>query len=309
MVLMMALAPACQDVDIFEPLPLAAGDIAQFFAQAHTPPTRYQWDVAESRELVLPGKGRLAIPAHALITLAGDPVVGLVEASVVEVRGKGGAIRNNIGTTANNSLLESAGMLHLEIRQQGQLLRLLPGQSLRVQLPVAAYHPQLQVFTAEKTDGGGWEWKEAAPGGEGSLETVHIYDAENEALLPGVEFAVSQLGWLQCARYASNNATGKAAFTSVKLPVGFSAENTTVFLVMQNMNTVVPFLDFDAALPKVSRSNLPTGHKAEIIAITAGEGENYFFARQPIIITEHLTIELVPQKTALPEILAALDAL
>jgi hypothetical protein len=309
MLLVLALAPACQDVDIFEPLPLASGDIAQFFAQAQRPAIRYQWDAAEGRELVLPSKGRVLIPAHALATSAGKPVVGVVEASVVEVRGKGELIRHNIGTTAGNSLLESAGILLLEIRQHGQLLRLLPGQSIRIQLPVAAYHPHLQVFNAEKTDGGSWEWREAAPGGEGALTAVHIYDAENEALLPGVEFAVAQLGWLQCARYADSNATGKAAFTSVKLPVGFSAENTTVFLVMQNMNTVVPFLDFDAALPKVSRSNLPTGHKAEIIAITAGEGENYFFARQPIIITEHLSIDLVPQKTALPEILAALDAL
>jgi hypothetical protein len=304
------LAPAChEDIDVFEPAPLASGDIMRFFTQVQTPPMVYHWDAAEEQTLILPDKSRVFIPADAFIDMDGVLATGTLEASIIELRGKGSLIRNNIGTAAANLLLESAGVLHLDVRHQGRSLRLAPGQSIQIQLVVKAYHPQLRLFAAEPGESGKLEWAEAAFGGETPIQAVQIFNAETNQWLPGVEFATARLGWLQCARYADSSITGKAAITSLKLPVGFSSGNTVVFLAMQNMDMVIPFLDFAEGLPKVSRENLPTGYKAEFIVVAEGEEGIYFFARQPIIITEHLSIEVVPQKMALPEILAALDGL
>ncbi len=298
---------AChEDIDIFEPAALSSGDIARFFGSVQSTPQQYSWEVSEAQTLALPGKGQAIIPAHAFEQADGSPVSGRVQASVLSISDKGGLIRQNLGTAAGMQLLELAGMAFIEVRQDGRPLRLAAGKNIRIQLASAAYDPQLRLFTAAPSESGALDWVESQAG-ENAILPAEVFDPESGRWLSGFEIQATTLGWLQCARYVSHM-SGKVP-ACVKLPLGFSARNTAVFLALQNVNSVVAFTDFDEALPRVCRQGLPAGSKAELIVIAEGDGGEYYFARQPIIVTEHLTINIAPQKALLADILYALDNL
>lgn len=297
----------CQkDIDVFEPATLTSGDIMRFFGNAQPPLKFYSWDVSEAQTIVLPGKGQAIIPAHAFEHSDGSPVSGAVEARMAEVFDKGSLIRHNMVTASGLQLLDMVVMAYLDVQQDGRALRLAEGQSISIQLADEQYDPEMRLFSAATSDGGQLEWAEL-PSGKSAVMPAQVLDPLSNQWKEGIEIRSYTLGWLQCARYAGNVA-GKVP-VCVKLPLGFSARNTAVYLALQNVNSAVAFNDFDEVLPEVCREGLPAGSKAEIIVIAEGDEEEYYFARQPIIITEHLTISVVPQKAALTDILFALDGL
>ena len=144
--MMLALSGCQEDIDVFEPAELTSGDISRFFEAVQSNPLQYSWNASEEHILPVPGSGQVIVPSNALATQDGSPVTGMVQASVLEIHNKGALIRNNAATAAQNRLLESAGIVFLEIRQNGQPLQLAVGQTIRVQLSTANYNPQFRLF-------------------------------------------------------------------------------------------------------------------------------------------------------------------
>ncbi|HQU60029.1 MAG: hypothetical protein KDD02_03150 [Phaeodactylibacter sp.] len=306
--LMIFFTFGCQeDIDVFEPATLSSGDIMRFFGSVQTAPLQHNWDVSEEQTIVVPGEGQVIIPANAFTQMDGSPVSGLVQANLLEIHDKGSLIRFNIGTSSGGRILQLVSMINLDVRQEGRPLRLASGQTILIRLATTAYRPEMRLFTAAPADSGAIEWMEA-PDTEKRIQAAQVFDPATDQWLEGIEISATSLGWMQCALYANTTSGGKVP-ACVKLPIGFTKHNTAVFLTLQNMNSVVPFNAFDETLPQVCQQGLPAGSKAEIIVISEGDEEEYYFARQPIIISENLKISVVPQKALLSDILFALDNL
>ncbi|MCB0564276.1 MAG: hypothetical protein KDD01_07855 [Phaeodactylibacter sp.] len=305
---MMLVLPGCQkDIDVFEPAELTSGNILRFFEAVQSNPMQYSWEASQEQILPVPGSGQVIIPSNALALQDGSPVSGMVQANVLEIHDKGSLIRNNIATTANNRLLESAGIVFLDIRQNGQPLRIADGQNISVQLSTANYNPQLRLFTGNIGDSEQLEWLELQTG-EPAIRALEFFNQSNGQWEEGFEILTTKLGWLQCARYADTN-TGSAT-ACVRLPVGFSRQNTAVFLAMQSINAVIRLDEADEdGLHRICQSGLTAGLKAEFIIITEGDNGDYYFSRQPAIIMEDLTINIVPEKVPLSDIMLALEKL
>lgn len=305
---MMFVLPGCQeDIDVFEPAELTSGDIASFFEAVQDNPLQYSWEASEEYILPAPGSGQIVIPSNALASQDGSPVSGMVQANVLEIHDKGSLIRNNAATAADGRLLESAGIVFLDIRQDGQPLQLASGRNIKVQLSTANYNPQLRLFTGRPDDSGRLEWKEAGAG-ESPIRAVEFLNEATGQWEEGIEIITAMLGWLQCARYADDSQG--AASACIRLPLGFSPKNTGAFLAIQSMNAVARLDEADEEHAyRICRNGLPAGLKGEFIVITEGDGGEYYFARQPVIIMENLTINIVPEKARLSDIMLALERL
>ena len=137
---------------------------------------------------------------------------------------------------------------------------------------------------------------------------MEFFNESNGQWEEGFEILAAKLGWLQCARYADNSPGSATA--CVRLPVGFSRQNTATFLAMQSINAVIRLEEpGEDGLYRICQGNLPSGLKGEFIVITEGDEGDYYFSRQPVIIMENLTINIVPEKVQLSDIMLALDKL
>lgn len=305
--MMLALSGCQEDIDVFEPAELTSGDISRFFEAVQTTPRQYSWEASEEQILPVSGSGQAVIPPNVLAMQDGSPVTGMVQASVLEIHNKGALIRNNAATAAQNRLLESAGIVFLEIRQNGQPLQLAVGQTIRVQLSTANYNPQFRLFAGSPSDGSRMEWAEVNTE-EAPIRALEFFNESNGQWEEGFEILAAKLGWLQCARYADNSPGSATA--CVRLPVGFSRQNTATFLAMQSINAVIRLEEpGEDGLYRICQGNLPSGLKGEFIVITEGDEGDYYFSRQPVIIMENLTINIVPEKVQLSDIMLALDKL
>ncbi|MCO6477038.1 MAG: hypothetical protein J5I94_10485 [Phaeodactylibacter sp.] len=305
--MMLALSGCEKDIDVFEPAELTSGDISRFFEAVQSQPLQYSWDASEERVLPVPGSGQVIVPSHALAAQDGSPVEGMVQASILEIHDKGALIRNNAATAANNRLLESAGIVFLDIRQDGKPLRIADGSAIRVQLSTANYNPQLRLFAGIPSDGNRLEWAEVNSG-EAPIRALEFLNENTGQWEEGFEIVSGRLGWLQCARYADNG-SGKAT-ACVRLPVGFSRQNTAAFIAMQAINAVIRLDEAgEGGMYRICGSNLPSGLKGEFIVITESDEGNYYFSREPVIIMENLTINIVPEKAQLSDIMLALEKL
>ncbi len=305
--MLLALSGCQEDIDVFEPAELTSGNISRFFEAVQSNPLQYSWEASEEQVLPVPGSGQVVIPSNALATQDGSPVTGMVQANVLEIHDKGSLIRNNAATAAGGRLLETSGIVYLDIRQGGQPLRLANGRNISVQLSTANYNPQLRLFAGSPGDGSRMEWTEVNPE-EAPIRALVFFDKTSGKWEEGFEILTAELGWLQCARYAD---TGDGSATAcVRLPLGFSRQNTATFLAMQSINAVIRLEEpGEDGQYRICHGNLPAGLKGELNVITEGDEGHYYFARQPVIIMENLAINIVPEKAQLSDIMLALEML
>ena len=305
--MMLALSGCQKDIDVFEPAELTSGDISRFFEAVQPTPRLYSWEASEEHILPVSGNVQVIVPSNALALQDGSPASGMVQANVLEIHDKGSLIRNNTATAVNNRLLASAGIVFLDIRQDGQPLRIAEGQNISVQLSTANYNPQLRLFAGNSGDSGRLEWMELQTG-EPPIRALEFFNQSNGQWVAGFEIQTARLGWLQAARYVDSNAGSATA--CVRLPVGFSRQNTAAFFAIEGINAVIRM---DGAstdgLHRICQSGLPTGLQAEFVVVTESDEGEYYFSRQPVIIMENLTINIVPEKVQLSDIMLVLDGL
>ena len=80
---------------------------------------------------------KIRIPSNSFCFLDGKPANGLVTITLIEAYNNADIILQNLTTTSNGQLLETAGMINLQATSQGQELKLKPDAKLTVALPNA----------------------------------------------------------------------------------------------------------------------------------------------------------------------------
>ncbi|MCS6929973.1 MAG: hypothetical protein NZM43_10845 [Saprospiraceae bacterium] len=190
-------------------------------------------------------------------------------------------------------VLESVGILHLQVRCAAQRLRLRSGRSLRIQLPISAplANAKLFVFSAHTdTEGRVLGW---IPNSGALPYIVHSSHVD-------FELFVNQLGWLNCARVLSDSLTS----VCVNLPQQFTALNTRIFLFFQHANALVE-LSGNTTDSNFCSSKVPLGHVVHAVVV-AKTGKQYWMAQTSVEITANMRLSLVPKPVSQQDIVALL---
>ncbi|MCG8332685.1 MAG: hypothetical protein MI974_33680 [Chitinophagales bacterium] len=307
---MIVLLASCgKDVDIFEPAVLESGNIDLFFQEAETAPVQFTWDATEEMTIKLPSKGQIIIPANAFIHENGEAVSGMVQTNIIEITNKAKLLGNRQSTTAEGMLVNAISTLRLDVLQNGQPLQLGNGVTIRVQVVDEEHGSNLKLFVGDDSEGF-INWQEAQ-NDEFPIRPMEIFDEETNTFLRGVEYTASSLGWLQCGSYLKDETEMGIANVCVELPLGFSTKNTVAYLVFRNYNTAVSLDDFNTEItPTACGDHFLSGYWADLIVIAQeGDDGGYFFAREFLAISENLTINIVPERASLSDIMLALEGL
>ena len=249
------LAGCVEEVDQFQPIELASGNINRFFSAVQSEPVKVSWDISQEKSIVLPGYSRVVIPPNAFLLPDETAASGIVQAKVLDLYSKEDLLRNRITTAGAERLIESAGTIFIEVEQSGVPLELKPDALIQVQMATVRYNAQMRSFTGSASQNGALEWIENSLS-EGTVRPVEIENPDSGQIIPGFEFSSSELGYLKCGTYLLEEQG--TAEVCLNLPYSFDSSNTAVFIALQNYNglTSIPFEENDELLPDCCRSGL-----------------------------------------------------
>lgn len=199
-------------------------------------------------------------------------------------------------TYPEGHVLESAGILHLQAMCSGQRLRLRAGHSLKVQIPVATPKNNMAIFTVH-TDAQGHVlgWK------SGNTPALPVLWAPSSGMLQaGYEMPIAQLGWVNCARILPEPVSPLC----VTLPEQFTALNTRVFVLFQNVNSAVA-LSGAISQSRFCLEKAPLGYPVSIVAI-ARTGNQYWVAETMAEVGTNTQLSLIPKPVTQEDIVALL---
>ncbi len=144
--------------DSFNP-DLAFKEHQELFAEL-LPPSVQHFVVPKGKRKKITGTHGIAVEVipEALETESGQAVKGAIEVAMIEVMTPLDFIKNRASTLSNGKLLESGGSVHLEMRSEGEKLRIKSGESLPIEFPQTAINENMELFYGERDSNTGMNW-------------------------------------------------------------------------------------------------------------------------------------------------------
>jgi len=225
-----------------------------------------------------------------------------LKVEVTNVLSEGDLIARGMNTesAADSKMLESVGVVYLKVSCKGKPLALLPNRYVKVQIPASDIKNSMHVFTGAFNDQDEWlgwtdtnspafwaEWPVPAPG---TAQT-------------GYEVILPQLGWNNCARPL----TEQTSSFCVTLPDQFTALNTRVFLVFENVRAIAELKGTDNG-SQFCFEEAPIGFTVDVVAISKTGGQ-YWVVRKPWETGNQVQLPLTPQPVTEQEVLAVIKSL
>ena len=244
-----------------------------------------------------------------VVNLDGSVFTGNAVLQVREIASKADALLSNVLTVSGEQQLVSGGMFFLDLKKEadGAPLNVNPAKGVAAAVPLKAnaagtpaMEDRMQQFIADPTPLAAGDssvnWKPVA--GQFGID---------KTTLPGsYVFSIFNKGWVNCDFFYSDSRP------KTTLGVTFDAindANTIVFMLPQNINSVISLYTKDGANKRKSYINsVPVGLNTEIIAITFNGGKQYL-ARKTITVTANLTENLTFVETSTADIKAYLETL
>ena len=243
----------------------------------------------------------------------GNPVTGQVEIRIIELYTKGDILRYGRPTISNNGILRSDGEFHVEVLQDGQQLQLKSGYSYKINIPNNNPDSEMRFFEGVAQDED-FLWIELG-GPNGELNWVGINEwAVGDSIEQwydfGYEIFSDRFGWLNCDAFY-DYPPEELTEISVTLPENYTNQNTLVYLVFNDENTILPLWGNSEDMAFAS-GLVPLGVEATIVVLASvgeGEMEEYEMDLIPITIEADQVIPADPEEATFDEIENALNQL
>jgi hypothetical protein len=213
---------------------------------------------------------------------------------------KGDMLSRELPTTSTEDmLLESGGMVQVQAFCGTTELELLPGRTIKVQLPAADVKDNMFVYNAVYKDDffAGW--------GDTGQEVFNAdWPAVGGGTVEGYELIVSNLGWSNCARLLT---TAAVTPFCISLKPSYTGLNTQAYLVFENTQVVAP-LKFDDASHSFCFPNIPAGYPVRVVTI-ANMDAAYWLGSTTTETGTNSMLPLQPQQKAAVDVLNFLRTL
>lgn len=316
LLLIVLIFSSCRkDIDVFttintipiEEQPIAlAGDINRFFEASEIPSEVHTFDVNLWQYIEGKKGTMLQIPRNCFVKTSGEAVTGMVDLKLIEIYEPKDMILGNKPTTTATGIIGSAGEVFIEVTQNGEVLALASGQSIRIQMPFYAsntdtFNDQMKVFYGEDNALGQFEWTV-----DTTTQVTNGFWENQEGYGESYDLDVFKLGWINCDFFWEY--PDRTPLT-IHVPEGYNEENTAVFLVFKDINAVCRVFRFeDGAFVSKDNYALPIGQEVIIVGIADIE-DTYYGSIMPITMTENHEVTLVFEPITLAALNDALNQL
>ena len=294
---MLAAGSCRKDVETFRPYDITVAEISLALQQVPAAQTESVLHLSNRQAdtlFVTPGGVRIFL-SH-LDQLFADASGTIVPCStcpdfrleVVEIQRKGDLISRNTSTiTSENRVLESGGILHLKASCNGQELKLAQGNVLKIQIPETPPFFANQLFTNSVGISDvftGWSGANAA------VSNAEWQVPGGTSFQVGYQMMVPSLHWVCAGRMLEEPNSSYC----VELPLGFSDQNTQAFIVMKNINAVVP-LRYQADVFRFCAPFIPQGFPVQLVTVSK-LGNQYWLGNKDVETGGSNSATVQPQK-------------
>ncbi len=243
------------------------------------------------------GGMQLLFTPNCCTNTTGQAITGKVNVEALLIKNKGDMVLMNKPTSSNGQLLVSGGEIFITLHQNGQPLQLAPNAWLAIRYADAVPDSKMKLFYGDETNPQQFNW---IPSRDSLSATNQFY-----------EIVSSKLRWINCDYFYDTTGTTRST-VSAHLPFNYTNANTEIFLVFNNIRSVLGMYG-DVAEKKFISSKVPGNLPATVVAISK-QGNDYFLGKEQIITGANITlgnqkVSLTPIKTSLADIKAFLATL
>lgn len=135
------------------------GESSQLFRKIATPVQSFQVNVSTDTLLTSQSGTVISIPEKAFVNKQGEIITENVTIDLVEALSLEDYIRNDLQTVSGDQLLESGGMIYIDVRAGEEPLALAENSSLQVELPTEKLAPGYQIFSGRRDSTGSISWE------------------------------------------------------------------------------------------------------------------------------------------------------
>lgn len=299
-----------KDVEIFKPYSATLDAIQQLLEQVPAASTQTKFVLSGSvpdTALVTPGGIRVFltdnenlfedvdgvhVPCSSCLTL---------QVEVTEALGKGDIIARGITTTTTEGeLLESGGMVHVAVTCDGKKLRLRPDRKLKIQIPATDPASDMSVFSGVMKSDTFAGWADTG---------LPVFQAEWPApnmtdVVTGYELFSPTLDWINSDRFVNEQTTSFC----VDLPLNFNPENTTAYLVFDNIRAVAA-LEPDLTTGTFCYKNAPHGFQIRVVTVSKTADGQFWLGNKKTEIGTNATLDVEPQEVTEQQMLNFIKSL
>ncbi len=233
----------------------------------------------------------------------GLTVSGKVYLELLLLKNKGDMIRMARPTSSNNRLLVSGGSFFIKLKKDGEELQLKPNTYIQVKFADPQPSPLMKVFYGDESNPNQFNWLPADTAGTASQ------------VIAGNQFYQlysRNLRWVNCDYFYDTTGANRVKIQT-ELPAHFTNANTSVYLVFNEMRTVVGMYG-EPTVKKFISGKVPVGKPITIVVISK-QGNDYYLGKQisnsglNVTGNSNQSVPITPIKTGLADIKAYLGTL
>lgn len=268
--------------------------------------TLHSWPAGSEKQIEAQGQVVFTIPANALVKMDGAAVDGTVEARFFQLRTRGEWVGSYLSmVSSDNQLLDFRTVYHIELKQDGERLRLAPGASINIHWPASEANAAHRLFMGQpSSDLQVGDWTDS-----GAPEMGTVYDKESHVWRDVWRTQSTSTSWMGLGHLLA--VSGGNANLKVALPPGYNGYNTMVYAILSSPSTVVALSAASVEGQYLfSTSRVPQGQNVELVTLTHLGGQQYQLANTQVNTGSTLvTVLLSPANADIADIKAKLSAL
>lgn len=258
----------------------------------------------------------IRIPENSLVYKSGIEAMGKVEIELKEFYKNSDIVRAALHTHSGDEMLETGGMIYLDVTVDGKEVMIKDGEEVEVIMPTDEYQEGMNVFYGNVDDDNRLDWEETD---EPSITQTEVpadrSDEDLEVLYTSVE-TQNRLGRyevqtreVQVNQYASSSygyrlSIKKDGFgmincdrfrsfrkkTNLIVDIENLGDEVSLMLVFERINSVLQG-GYDPMMKKYVFKNVPQNKKAKLVAFSK-IGDSYLFDMKKIKIEDHAELKL-----------------
>lgn len=293
-------------------------NIEKLMSDLATTPVVREINAERGGIITTPDGTLVEFPANSCVTKNNRPCTGNLTVEILVLRKKGEFLLNNVPTTSLGRQLISGGAVRVKVSQNGEevkLARPFP-TSYRVKFQSASttIDPAMKLFEGKSEGRFKFDWIPIQGTSGRDVPFLGTWrDTIQGRASAGFELFLDRFAWINCDKFSgdSTNLTNKFC---VALPDTFTNQNTSVFVVFKEINSVVSLVG-DGKTKQFCVPNgyrgLPIGKIVNIISISAVK-DRIYIGKKEVTIAANTTatairLEItVTTKEAVKEIISNL---
>jgi hypothetical protein len=278
--------------------------IEKLMSDLATDPVQREINAERGGIITTPDNVTIEFPANSCVTKTNQPCTGTLKVEILVLRKKGEFLLNNVPTTSLGKQLISGGALRIKVTQNGEEVRLARpiNSPYRVKFQ-SATPPDLtmKLFEGKAIGRFQFDWLQLPSGIAGTVFPPLLRtwaDSVQGRQTSGYELFLDRFSWINCDKFSGDSTTLTNKFC-VALPDTFHNQNTSVFVVFKEINSVVNLVGDGKTrqfcVPSGYRG-LPTGKIVNIISISTIK-DRIYIGKKEVTIASNATISVVPTLT------------